>query len=132
MIVDKILLMASAIIKNEKGEILILERGETKTFQKHWQIPEGKLEEREKPTDAIKRELMEELNATVETINFETISQNTFEINNTKYLTIRTIFSVTLKTNEITLSEEHSDYKWIDPKEVKNLQLVPGTLEAID
>lgn len=132
MVIDKVLIIASAIIINELGELLLLERGETKTFQKHWQLPEGKLEENEKPQEALKRELKEELGADVDIMDFETVSHSTLEAKGTKYLALRIIFKVTLKENNITLSSEHSDYMWVKPGQVKSLQLLPGTTEAIN
>lgn len=132
MVIDKVLIIASAIIINELGELLLLERGETKTFQKHWQLPEGKLEENEKPQEALKRELKEELGADVDIMDFETVSHSTLEAKGTKYLALRIIFKVTLKENNITLSSEHSNYKWVKPDQVKSLQLLPGTTEAIN
>lgn len=132
MIIDKTLIIASAIIENEKGEILLLKRGETKTFQGHWQLPEGKLEEKEKPQDALKRELKEELDADIDTIVLENVSQATLEAKGVKYLALRIIFKVRLKESKITLSSEHSDYKWIKANKTSNLELLPGTSEIIN
>ena len=131
LIIDKVLIIASAIIENEKGEILLLKRDETKTFQGHWQLPEGKLEEKEKPQDALRRELKEELNAEADTVELENVSQSTLEAKGTKYLAFRIIFKVKLEKNKITLSHEHSDYQWINKDKMSSLELLPGTSEAI-
>ncbi len=131
MVIDKVLIIASAIIENDKGEILLLKRGETKTFQGNWQLPEGKLEENEKPKDALKRELKEELGAEVKNLSLENVSQSTMDAKGTKYLAFRIIFKVKLKEGQITLSSEHSDYQWIMPKKLTSLELLPGTSGAI-
>lgn len=131
MVIDKTLIIASAIIKNEKEEILLLKRGETKTFQGYWQLPEGKLEEKEKPELALKRELQEELGAKVKSLELVSVTATSLEAKGTKYLAFRIIFKIKLKENKITLSHEHSDYQWIKTDKVTSLKLLPGTFEAI-
>lgn len=131
MVIDKILIIASAIVKNEKGEILLLKRGETKTFQGHWQLPEGKLEENESPQDALVRELREELGTEINTLELERVGQSTLEAKGTKYLAFRVIFKVKLEEGPLSLSHEHSDYAWLKPDKISTLELLPGTLEAI-
>ena len=132
MVIDKVLIIASAIIKNDKGELLLLERGETKTFQKHWQLPEGKLEAGENPQEALTRELQEEINA--ETVSLELLAVNAtpLEAKGAKYLAFRIIFDAKIKVDKIKLSDEHLNYKWEKKEDIKNLQLLPGTSEAIE
>lgn len=131
MIIDKTLIIASAIIKNDRGEILLLKRGKTKTFKGHWQLPEGKLEEKERPQEALKREMKEELGADVDTVELYGVSQSTLEAKGVRYLALRIIFLVKLKSEKIKLSHEHSDYKWVKTNNLSNLKLLSGTLEAI-
>lgn len=132
MVVDKVLILASAIIWNKKQKILLLQRGETKTFQGYWQVPEGKLEEGESPIQALKREMQEELEIEIDEPELVLVTQSELEAKGMKYLAIRLIFKVSSKTTEITLSHEHSAYKWLNPEEIKTLNLLPGTLEAIE
>jgi 8-oxo-dGTP diphosphatase len=132
MVIDQTLVIASAIIENEKGEVLLLKRGETKTFQGYWQLPEGKIEQNEKPQDALERELKEELSAKVDTSLLEKVSQSTFEARGNKYLAFRVIFKVKLKDNRITLGSEHSDFQWIEKNKISTLELLPGVSEAVD
>ncbi len=56
-----------ALIKNEKGEILVGQHGfsERKPYPGFWDLPGGKLENGETPEDCIKREIQEELGVTV-------------------------------------------------------------------
>ena len=132
MTVDKVLILSSAIIKNADEEILLLERGETKTFQGHWQLPEGKMEEAEKPVEALRREMKEELDLEFDSFELETVTQNELEAKGMKYLAVRLVFSTKLKDGEITLSHEHSDYRWVKVSEVDGMKLLPGTRETID
>ncbi len=74
---DTILTIASAVIRNDNDEILLLKREGTKTFQGCWQLPEGKLEENEKPQDALRREIREELGVDVDTSELKNVNLNT-------------------------------------------------------
>lgn len=133
MNIDKILIIASAIIRNNKNEILLLKRNKTKTFQNHWQLPEGKLEEKESPYDALKREIKEELNAEIKHAELKAISHTTLEAKGIKYLAFRLIYSTELSNpHDIKLSAEHSEYGWFKKNELNNLELLPGTQEAIE
>ncbi len=131
MIIDKTLVIASAVIKNEKDEILLLKRGKTKTFQGYWQLPEGKLEEKEKPQEALRREIKEELGVEVGSLELDGVSQSTLEAKGIKYLAFRIIFNVELRDDKISLSEEHSAYRWIDPEKASDLELLPGISEVL-
>lgn len=133
MNIDKVLIIASAIIKNKKNEILLLKRKETKTFQNCWQFPEGKLEDEESPLYALRREIKEEIRAKIKSAELKTISQTTLHAKGIKYLAFRLIYQVKLfNAKDIKLSSEHSEYGWFNEKDFNNLKLLPGTKEAIE
>lgn len=131
MKIDKVLIIATAIIKNKRGEILLLKRGETKTFQLHWQLPEGKLEEKENPREALEREVKEELGLDINSAELNKVSQSMFKAKGIKYLAIRIVFLVKVKNDKIILSREHSDYKWVKSNRISRIKLLPDTLEVI-
>lgn len=131
MTIDKVLILASAIIKNNQNEVLVLQRGQNQSFQGFWQVPEGKLEEGESPVDALKREMKEELSIDVDSAELVSVTQTELEAKGMKYLAVRLVFDVKLKSTEITLSHEHSDYQWISADKIDNLELLPGTSETI-
>lgn len=133
MNIDKILIIASAVIKNKKNEILLLNRKETKTFQNCFQLPEGKLEENETPFNALKREIKEELGAKIKSAELKAISQTELEAKGIKYLAFRLIYKVKLlNIKNIKLSPEHSEYGWFSEKDFNNLKLLPGTKESVE
>jgi 8-oxo-dGTP diphosphatase len=131
MKIDKVLILASAIIKNKSGEVLLLKRGETKTFQSHWQLPEGKLEEKESPQEALKREVKEELGLDVNSAKLSGVNQSMLEAKGITYLVIRIIFLVKIQNKKIILSGEHSDYAWVKLSKIPKIKFLPGTLESI-
>lgn len=133
MNIDKVLTITSAVIKNSKNKILLLKRGETKTFQNYFQLPEGKLEEKESPHDALKREIKEELDAKIKRAELKAIYHTTLEARGIKYLAFRLIYTVELTNSQnIKLSPEHSEYSWFKLNDLINLKLLPGTKEAIE
>ena len=131
MTVQKILLIASAIIGNSKKEILFLQRGKTSTFQKYWQLPEGKIEKNEKPEEAIKREIKEEINQDIKRAELISVVYNELEVKNVKYLVIRLVYIVSINSDDIKLSGEHSNFKWFEKKNILKKKLLPGIQKLI-
>lgn len=58
--------LAGCVILNEEGKLLLIHRNTRKRVQ--WEIPGGKMEEKEKPQTTAKREAKEELNVEVEIV----------------------------------------------------------------
>lgn len=132
MNIDKVLIIASAVIKNRKNEILLLKREETKTFQGHFQLPEGKLEENETPFNALRREIKEELGISIKSADLKSVSETALHAKGIKYLAFRLIYQVKIPAaTKIKLSPEHSLYSWVKKDEIENFNLLPGTKEAI-
>jgi len=129
--IDKIITIVTGVIKDDWGNILLLKRSGTKTFQGFWQLPEGKLEKQEQPQNALRREIKEELNVKIKNLELTKIKPSALEAQGVRYLALRIVFNVTLEKNIITLSEEHSEYKWVKPEYASLLSLLPGTLEVI-
>ena len=60
------------------------------------------------------------------------ITEVPLEAKGINYLGVRAIFLVTLESDDITLSHEHSKFGWMTLEELKQLQLLPGTLESVE
>ena len=89
------------------------------------------MEENEKPQDALRREVKEELGAEVKSLELVSAISTPLEAKDVKYLAFRMVFLAQLKKNKITLSHEHSGYQWIKPDDISSLKLLPGTSEAV-
>jgi 8-oxo-dGTP diphosphatase len=76
-----------------------------------WDIPGGRLELGEDPFEGLKREAREEINSEIEII--VPISVHHFVREDGQKITL-TIFWCKLLTENIKLSEEHTEYKWMD------------------
>ena len=129
--IDRFVTIASAIIRNTDGKILMLQRGATGTFENHWQLPEGKIEKDEYPLLALQREVHEEIGQITSTTEFRCVSHNTLQAHGLTYLCIRLVFNVQTVSETVSLSDEHIAYKWVSLGEMKTLSLVPGIESAL-
>ena len=77
-----------------------------------WEFPGGHVEKQEKICDAIKRELKEELNLELNT-NYNLIGYSDELDNNVYTLELDFLVYVDKDKIKISLSDEHSEYKWV-------------------
>lgn len=126
---------ATAIIKDKKDRYLLLKRSLTsKSYQLHWQLPEGKIADGEIPIETLQRELKEELG--------ESYSKNELKFLRKKRVLVkkmglpllyidRYLFTCRPPT-KIKLSDEHLEYAYYSLNRIKNLRgKLPGLLELI-
>ncbi|MEE0939392.1 NUDIX domain-containing protein [Methanobrevibacter sp.] len=88
-----------------------------------WEIPGGKVKKGEFFDDALRREYLEEtgLEITIESL-YNTIQNNyTACKTNEQVKSIQLILKVTSDSDEVTISEEHDDYRWFSKNEVDEL-----------
>jgi 8-oxo-dGTP diphosphatase len=110
---------AKAIIKKDDQILLVL------TANGHYDFPGGRMDESEvdKPLETVLyREAIEELgkdvNIEVNRIAFVCKRQLKRDGNITQILAV--FYEADYKGGEISLSNEHSEYKWVDPRELLN------------
>ena len=105
----------------EKDRFLMARRTEnTEIHPEKWNFPGGKIEE-ETPRNAVLRELKEETNLTGEILR----SGESFTLNtgNGKF----EIYPFLIKIDsEPELNHEHTEYRWIRPGELDELETVKG------
>lgn len=112
---------AAVIIKDKK--ILFTQRGYGE-YKDKWEFPGGKIEKDESKEDAIKREIKEELDASIKIDNFLC----KVEYDYTTFYLKMNVFCVSLE-NEHIIFKEHESYKWIsfdDLEEVEKIDLLPA------
>jgi 8-oxo-dGTP diphosphatase len=105
----------AVIVKN--GKALILNSARFKGFD----LPGGRIDDNEDITKGLKRELKEELGL----INFK-VEKLLHVFERTDYgkkeaSLMLIFFKVSARLSKLKLSEEHSDYKWISKKELKEM-----------
>lgn len=117
---------AGGFIRNKLGEILFVKRSENDSFLPGmWELPGGGTKYGEVVQDALSREIKEECGLDVE-VNFP-LAVNDYYMNDDKkeIQRVEIIFLCKLvnPAQEIILSREHSEYKWVSPKKISNLKL---------
>jgi len=118
---------ADAIVPDEQNRILVLKRSDDQT----WCLPCGWLDIQENPAEAAMRETREETGIDVEALSYLSILQKgphtaahvTYQLN--VLVLMKTVPADTI----ITLSHEHTDYRWIDAAD--DLPFHPGHDEQV-
>lgn len=119
--------VVGAIIIKEK-RILCCQRGPGRALANLWEFPGGKIEKNETKTQALKRELREELKITVSMVEEEfdfTCYEYDFGFVNL------TTFICYLESGEPQLTE-HLQVKWLLPQELGSLEWAPADIPTVE
>ena len=122
-----IVVVAAIIINNNK--ILCVQRGENKLdyISKKFEFPGGKLEIGETKEEGIIREILEELNMTINPFEeFLTVNHQYPDFNLTMHS-----FLCSTDNPTVTLSE-HIDYKWLSKEELLNLDWAAADIPIVN
>ncbi len=108
-----------AIIYNNEGKILIIRRSKTSpTRAGFWDLPGGVLEDGEDKKEAIIREIKEETDLDVKDL---LVSGKVVGPENDISWEITCYFGAA-PNDDVKLSYEHDDFKWIMPEEFESLE----------
>ena len=126
----KTIRVVAAIIKdtNKNGEPIIFatQRGYGE-FKDGWEVPGGKIEEGETPQEALRREIMEELNTEInvgELIDTIEYDYPTFHLS-------MDCFWAEVVSGEIVL-KEHEAAKWLTKEELDSVDWLPADIALIE
>lgn len=126
----KTIRVVAAVIKaeNEQGEPIIFstQRGYGE-FKGGWEFPGGKIEAGETPQEALKREIMEELDTEIEV--GERI--DTVEYDYPSFHLSMDCFWVEIVGGDLNL-KEHEAAKWLGKRELGSVAWLPADLTLID
>lgn len=105
------------VIRNEKGEYLITQRGDSNNYGK-WEFPGGKVQVGESLFQSLKREILEELK-----INIEPIYRfYVYPFKGFKLIFILCEF----RSDNVVQINEHLDYKWENPGNFQSYDFLEG------
>ena len=110
-----------AIIKKDNKYLLLHKSLTVPRFPDFWDFPGGGLDDDEDPTEGIKREVLEETSLKIEPI--KVIWKTQAEVNG--IMVEYKIYSVKLLSEEIKLSHEHTEFKWLTKEELLKLKVEP-------
>ena len=122
--------VVAAVIKatNEKGEPIIFatQRGYG-DFKGGWEFPGGKIEEGETPQEALKREIMEELDTEIsvgELINTVEYDYPTFHLS-------MDCFWCEIVKGDLVL-KEHEAAKWVTKEQLNSVEWLPADIKLVE
>lgn len=134
---SKQILVAIALIRNDKNEILLQKRSDPyiPEADKKWEFPGGKVEYGENPKDTAKRECLEEISCQIELTALLTLVQSTIwkktDNKNTHTLVICYQAKI-VKGSPVVSDKKVSAVKWFSENEIAKLDLLRGIKEFID
>ena len=88
-----------------------------------YDIPGGKINSDESYEEGLKREVLEETKLKIKVGKPFFVTEWYPVIKGNKVQIIGTFCECYCETNEVTLSQDHDDYKWIDPAQYNNFPL---------
>ena len=122
--------VVAAVIKaiNENGEPIIFatQRGYG-DFKGGWEFPGGKIEEGESPQEALKREIMEELDTEIsvgELINTVEYDYPTFHLS-------MDCFWCEIVKGDLVL-KEHEAAKWVTKEQLNSVEWLPADIKLVE
>ncbi len=119
--------VVAAIIENAEKEILCALRSPVMSIPNRWEFPGGKVEMDEDIYTALKREIDEEMNCTIE------ITDGIFNNNTHEYDTvIVNLISIKCRITEgFPALSEHSKVVWLKRENLESLKWAPADIPAV-
>ena len=117
--------VVAAVIERD-GKIFATQRGYGE-YKDWWEFPGGKIEPGETLCDALKREIMEELNTEINIDKFLlTINYDYPNFHLTMHCFLCSVISGNLELLE------HENARWLSPSELKSVEWLPADIEVLD
>lgn len=123
------------LIFNDKKEALFIKRAKTEDFRPgSWELPGGGSDFGEAPEEALKREIKEECGIDIEVLNPLTVETYFMENPEEKIQRVEIIFYCKMidRKQKISLSFEHSDFKFLSLENLGELKLSEYMKSVID
>lgn len=111
--IDYIGVGCGALIINDKNETLLVKRaGQTVNEDGYWSKPGGSVEFGEKITDAIKREIKEEIGVDIELTQFLGYNDHILKLENQHWVALHYLARIINGIPENLEPNKHSEIKW--------------------
>lgn len=119
--------VSCAIIINSFDQVLVTKRSSLMPLPLKWEFPGGKIEENETAEACLIREIKEEL-------NIEILITGSLPPNDHQYpdKLIRLIPFICRQTGGEIVLKEHSDYKWLDVKDLLDLDWAEADVGVVE
>lgn len=115
-------------IFEKDGKILML-----KDDKGRWELPGGKIDFGEHPTESLRREFMEELGVTeLEIGKVVNVWDFLVSKDDIDYQFILVVYECFANIKDVYISDEHLKYEWISPQKIDNYEMKEGYRETIN
>lgn len=121
------------IVVNSSGKVLLAKRAEDRRlYPGYWDTFDGFLDDQQSIEEKARQELLEEAGiAAADVVSLKRGQMVVIEAPDYHKTWLLMPVLAEVKTDTFTLDWEATHAKWFDPKEVKDLSLIPGSLEII-
>lgn len=125
------LIEAHIFRESESGiEFLLLKRSEGQPYPGLWQMVTGKIKSHEKAYQTALREIKEETGL-VPVQLWVAPTVNSFYEPKDEYICLLPVFAALVKSVEVKLSDEHTEYQWVDKITAQKLLAWEGQRKAV-
>jgi dATP pyrophosphohydrolase len=122
---------AYIILRNPDDPKFLLLKRKSKYMHGLWGQVAGKIEDGENPVEAILREIREETGKRPQALYSADIVEIFYEPT-LNFIEIIPVFVAELSGQDIVLSNEHSEFKWVTPAEAKRILSFPQQRFSVD
>ncbi|MHA1127171.1 MAG: NUDIX domain-containing protein [Candidatus Heimdallarchaeota archaeon] len=126
-------IVVAGLIENPQGEVLLIKRSNKGTSPNFWEDAGGRLLQSEKPEDGLKREISEETGILdIEIVKPLTVFHNYYHgVKTSENEFVGISYWCKTKTSDVKLSDEHTDYQWVMPKQAIDIVHHPAVKQYI-
>ena len=135
MKVDKMFVATKAFITNEKGEVLIVRENskyEDGTNEGKFDIVGGRVEPGQRFDESLRREIREETGLEVEIGRPFHVGEWRPNVRGEQWQIVATFFKCKALSEEVKMGDDHSEFKWINPKDYTNYSVIGNLEEAFE
>jgi len=113
-----------ALIKKSDKYLILLRSDNHPVFGGYWDLPGGRLEDGEELEEGLKREVNEETSLDID------VSDRIFKPEMTVFDKPTTfyVYEIANYSGAVTLSKDHSEFRWVTVKELKKMLIFPYIL----
>ena len=127
-------LTARGICEFNNKILLLKVRSKSSHDAEKWEIPGGKVKKDEFFDQALKREFMEETGLEISIDSLYNVVQNNYTAckTNEEIKSIQLIMKVSSKTDEVKISEEHTEWMWASLEKIKDLEISTSLKKVLE
>lgn len=119
------------VFNHKTGKFLLLKRAEHKIYPGTWQMITASCEEGESTKETAMRELFEETRI-IEAKLYAVPHVNTFYFDINDSICLSPVFLAVVDTDDVAISDEHTEFKWVTYYEAVKLIHWPDQIESLN